>query len=157
MLTLSGFRIPKDTNRWLQKVLRLHCDFFPRTGYTNNISHREGCEEEHEATSHVPGLRREQPHWSAWDLASPSLSSTQSLFWIYFWKKIILRGKSISMISFELQLGRLAGTPSMGVLYSVNFCFSSLTVGYWSSVDCTSLRSTCLLTVSSPSLSYVWR
>lgn len=128
MLRLSGFRIPKDTNRWLQKVLRLHCDFFPRTGYTNNISHREGCEEEHEATSHVPGLRREQPHWSAWDLASPSLSSTQSLFWIYFWKKIILRGKSISMISFELQLGRLTGTPSMGVLYSVNFCFSSLTV-----------------------------
>ena len=80
MLRLSEFRILKDTNRWRQKVLRLHCDFFPRIGYANNISHREGCEEEHRDTSHVPGLRREQPHWSAWELASPSLSRIQSLF-----------------------------------------------------------------------------
>lgn len=130
--------------------------FFPRTGYANNISHREGCEAEHGDASLVPRLRREQPHWSAWELASLSLSRIQSLFWIYFWKKTILMGKSMSMISFELQLGGLAGMPSMGVLYSVNFCFSSLIVGCWSSVDCTTLRSTCLLSVRSPSLSYVW-
>lgn len=28
MLRSSVFRIPKDMNRWRQRVLRLHCDFF---------------------------------------------------------------------------------------------------------------------------------
>lgn len=53
--------------------------FFPRTGYTNNISHRRGVRKAvgHKVMSQGSG---EQPHWSAWDLALPSLSRAQSLF-----------------------------------------------------------------------------